>query len=377
MYEFVRLLESFWILRDEGQDYFRVKRAVTSDMKRFIGEFTGWKLISNSKLIRLEKIPAEAEPFMGISCFETILDYCLLCALLMFLDDISDGGQFLLSEFTEHAEKVVSKEITVDLTKYSDRKSLVRVMKFAEDIGMLKISEGTLVNLENDINREILYENTGVSGYFSLHHDSDISGCRTWQELESPDILYSDNDRGFYRTNRVYRRLILQPAMYWEQKDDPDSLYLKNQRASISGHLNKYLDGRLDICNNSAFYMLNEDNVFGKVHPSDKMLSGIVLFVCGEIRERLYELCDVSRKPFIIRKDAFSELIRSTRQKYSDGLSKEYREMSDEKIITAVTSYMISWKMIEETDDTYILRDGAFRASGKYPKDNDSGKDDE
>ena len=125
-------------------------------------------------------------------------------------------------------------------------------------MGMLKISEGSLVNLENDINREILYENTGVSGYFSLHHDSDISACRTWQELESPDILYSDNDRGFYRTNRVYRRLILQPAMYWEQKDDPDSLYLKNQRASISGHLNKYLDGRLDICNNSAFYMLNE-----------------------------------------------------------------------------------------------------------------------
>ena len=70
MNEFSELLENFWITHDSDKAaYFRIKRSVDSDMKNFISNFTGWKLIINNKLVKLEKIPSEAKPFMGIQEF--------------------------------------------------------------------------------------------------------------------------------------------------------------------------------------------------------------------------------------------------------------------------------------------------------------------
>ena len=37
----------------------------------------GWKLIFNNRLVKLEKIPAKAESFMGISEFKDTMDNCI------------------------------------------------------------------------------------------------------------------------------------------------------------------------------------------------------------------------------------------------------------------------------------------------------------
>ncbi len=58
-------------------------------------------------------------------------------------------------------------------------------------------------------------------------------------------------------------------------------LYIKNQRNTISACLDRYLDGRLDVHNGAAFYMTNEDETFGTVHPSDKMISGFAALILG------------------------------------------------------------------------------------------------
>lgn len=375
MNEFISMLKNFWTVRSENAgDYVKIKHAANSDMKNFINGFLGWKLIINSKLIKLEKIPAEAEPFMGIQEFQSTTDYCLLCALLIYLSDMDEGGQFLLSELTEMIEKITAETVEVDLNKYSDRKSLVRMLKFAQDINLLKIAEGSLHNIENDLKKEILYENTGLSVYFSVHHDRDISGYCSYRDFENEKTIYTDSDKGSVRTNRVYRRLVLQPAVYWDSTLDADSLYLKNQRNSISNYLNKYLDGRLDIHNGSAFYMVDEDSLFGSVHPSDGMLSGIVLLLCGEIRDNYTELCVKNEDDLIVEQTDFHGLICGCREKYKDGISKEYRELTDEKLIFNVTDYMIKYKMIERKNDWYILKDGVFKTAGKFPEDFGNGE---
>lgn len=370
MNEFISMLKNFWIVRSENAgDYVKIKHAADSNMKNFINGFLGWKLIINSKLIKLEKIPAEAEPFMGIQEFQSTTDYFLLCALLIYLNDMDEGGQFLLSELTEMIEKISAEIIEIDLNKYSDRKSLIRMLKFAQDINLLKISEGSLHNIENDLKKEILYENTGLSVYFSVHHDRDISEYSSYRDFENEKMIYTDSDKGYTRTNRVYRRLVLQPAMYWDSSLDADSLYLKNQRNSISNYLNKYLDGRLDIHNKSAFYMVDEDSLFGGVHPSDGMLSGIVLLLCGEIRDNYMEFCVKNEDEPVVEQDTFHDLICSCRERYKGGISKEYRDLTDEKLIFNVTEYMIKYKMIERKNDRYILKDGVFKTAGKFPED--------
>ena len=81
------LLENFWITRDDNrEEYYEIKDNKLK-IERFFSEKAGWKLIFNNRLVKLEKIPAKTESFMGISEFKDIMDYCILCSLLMILEN--------------------------------------------------------------------------------------------------------------------------------------------------------------------------------------------------------------------------------------------------------------------------------------------------
>ena len=81
MNEIRTLMEKFWICRDSDKEtFYKVKRDIPN-FQRFIREQLGWKLIHTEKLLKLEKRPAHAEAFMGISEFTDIRDYCILCVV--------------------------------------------------------------------------------------------------------------------------------------------------------------------------------------------------------------------------------------------------------------------------------------------------------
>ena len=366
MNEFAMLLEKFWILREEDNaDFFKVKRAVNKQMKEFVNQFPGWKLIITNGLIKLEKLPAEAHPFMGIQDFKEVNDYCFLCALLLFLDDKADGDKFLLSELISSIEVRLSGKIDIDFTRFTDRKSLVRVLKFAESMRLLKIWEGSPERLEHDRNQEILYENTGLSDYFSVNFDTDISNHTSSHDFENHESAYSDGEKGFSRTNRVYRRLLLQPAMYWSSREDADSIYLKNQRTSVASHLETYLNGRLDVHNGAAFYMLHEDSIFGRVHPAENSVSGFTALFCGALREELHTQQTETHISF----DVFRQSLLRYRAIWGKGLSKLLREMFDDKFTDIIETYMLDWMLIERTATGYTLCDGIFKTIGVFPSD--------
>ena len=71
---------------------------------KFAGEYAGWQLISNDKLIKLEKTPVNAKTYMGITEFQSVDDYIFLCAMLIFLEDLEDNEAFLLSEMIGQIE---------------------------------------------------------------------------------------------------------------------------------------------------------------------------------------------------------------------------------------------------------------------------------
>ena len=109
MYEFRYLLDRFWVTRADNKElYFTVKRALPS-YRRFVNEQLGWNLIVNESVIKLEKVPPKAMTWMGIQEFQEKLDYCLLCGMLLFLSDLDDGEQFLLSSLTESLEALLRK----------------------------------------------------------------------------------------------------------------------------------------------------------------------------------------------------------------------------------------------------------------------------
>ena len=65
MNEIRTLLENYWINKAENKElYYKVRREIAKP-PRFITEQLGWRLINNERIIKLEKIPAHAESFMG------------------------------------------------------------------------------------------------------------------------------------------------------------------------------------------------------------------------------------------------------------------------------------------------------------------------
>ena len=367
MHELTELLIQFWIPRDtDSAAYFRIKKTIDKPLKDFLHDCLGWRILVSPHVIKLEKRPAEAYPFMGIQQFESVSDYCLLCGLLLFLDDKADGQQFLLSELIEAIEALMAGKMRIDFTRFTDRKSLVRVLKFAEAMHLLKVWEGSAERLEHNQNQEILYENTGLSDLFSVTFDTNISGFRNYHDFEQSDSLYTDRDKGYVRTNRVYRRLLLQPAMYWDSRDEPDSLYLKNQRVSVARRLDTYLEGRLDLHEQAAFYLVHEDEAVGKVHPSETSISKFAALLCGTLQEE-YRETEMHR--IHMTEEQYHALLFLCRTKWGKALSKQLREMPDPAFLHMVTAYLTDWMLLEKTDSGYAFRDGVYKIKGVLPKD--------
>lgn len=371
MKEVRTLFEKFWICKDtEKETYYKVKRDIPN-FQRFVREQLGWKLIHTEKLLKLEKKPAHAEPFMGIEEFTDIRDYCILCVVLMYLEDMEEQRQFLLSELIHYVETRLSAYMTVDWTSFTQRKSLVRVLQYMEKLQMLRVYEGQSESFGQEAGQEVLYENTGLSKYFASSFPVDISGYESWRDFETADFDELEENRGAARINRVYRQLAVCPAMYWDGNEDADAYYLKNQRQWVGKYLEENLGGNLDIYKNMACLTLEESDCWGAVHPRDAMLPELVLLLCGMIREQVEtgRLQKKENECICLTKKEFADFLFSAKEQWQSGWSKEYREMEKEKLLRGVLEYMKNWMLLKVVDDQVILLPAVGRTAGVYPED--------
>jgi Protein of unknown function (DUF2398). len=158
------LLENFWVTKDDTEIFNRI-RDNEKKLRSFVEDKLGYRLIVNPLLIKLEKIPSDAEEWMGIEEFQSPMDYAFLCLLLAFLEDMGIGDQFILSNITEYIEMQYDGIESVDWTLFKHRKSLVRVLNFAEKMEMIKVDDGEQERFADNRDIEVLYENTGLSRY--------------------------------------------------------------------------------------------------------------------------------------------------------------------------------------------------------------------
>lgn len=365
------LLTKYWINRAEEKELYFIVKHELPKFRKFFTEQLGWRLIVNEQLIKLEKVPAHAEPFMGIQAFTDMRDYCILCSLLIFLEDREDDEQFLLSELVDMITLQLKEYMEIDWTEFTQRKSLIRTLQFAEERGLLRVYEGASNNLTSSMNQEVLYENTGLSRYFATNFNRDIGSFSSYRDFERENIAEVDSDRGHYRINRVYRELVTAPAMYWTTADDPDAVYVKNQRQWVAKNLVDYLGGVLQIHRGGAFLVMEEADPFGVVHPNESMLSGIVLLLCKEIRVAVAkdEFVRDLQDGIVLEKNVFMKYLSACKEKYGEGWSKEYREMSLNKMTIQVMEYMQQWMMLKPFGDSLFLYPAVGKFTGEYPKD--------
>jgi len=362
------LIGNYWIDKLRDKELFMKIRRDLPKFRKFVSEQIGWRIIENEKVIKVEKKPAAAYDYMGITEFNDIFDYCILSAVLIFLEDREDGESFLLSELIDVIEIHLREFMEVNWTSYSQRNSLVRVLQFSEKMGFINVYEGITENISVGIENEVLYENTGLSRYFAIGFNFDISDFKSYKDFEKKHIEELEENRGHVRTNRVYRELISSSAVYWNENNNQDGVYIKNQRQYINKNLSDYFDGKLQVYKNAAFFVMEEKDCFGNVFPGNNMEDDIILLICSKIRHDLEEglLKKEQNDCIYVSKDYFMNIIKNCKEKYSLAWTKTYREMDVNKIVDSSLKYMIIWKMIDIDDDKIVIFPAVGKFCGKY-----------
>ena len=321
-----KLLSNRWFVKAVNRDeYYQVKDGI-SDVQNFLSEKLGYHVIVNPYVIKLEKIPAHPENWMGIMEFSEPMEYVMFCLTLMFLEDKEVDGQFILSQLTEFIQSVW-KQSDLDWTVYQNRRYLVKVLKYCVKCGILQVYDGSEDSFKNDSQADVLYLNTGVSRYFMRNFTRDITGFMSPQDFLGEDWFGLDEDRGIIRRQRVYRRLLMSMGM---ERTDAGSL---SDIALLCGGLIRDMVERREL------------------EP--------------DLRDNIY-----------MRKEQMLSVIERCKKEFQAGFAKTYRDMTTKEFCQEVMKYLIQMELVEQVEDQIRIRAVLCRMAGCYPADfnNSEGK---
>lgn len=364
------LLSRRWILKARERELYYQMKDEIGNVKKFLMEKLGYQVIVNPYLVKVEKLPAKPENWMGIQEFTEQIEYVFFCLVLMFLEDKEAEEQFVLSELTEYMQGQYREE-QIDWTVYQYRRHLVRVMKYCVSCGILNVDDGSEESFAKDDTSEVLYENTGVSRYFMKNFTQDIMGYASPEDFEKEEWIDVDEDRGIVRRQRVYRRLLMSMGMYKTQETEEDFAYIRNYRNLIEGELSELFDCELHVHRDSAFLILGEECRLGRCFPEENTLSDIILLMNQIIMEKVEskEIAVSANESIRIPKERYRSMVEECKERYGKGLIKKYREMTTGEFYRGVYAYMTELELIEQMHDDIVIRSVVGKIIGKYPED--------
>ena len=364
------LLSKRWILKNRDKElYYQLKDEIGKS-RDFLTEKLGYQAIVTPNLIKLEKIPAYAQNWMGIQEFSDHLEYIFLCMILMFLEERDSGEQFVLSMLTEYIQGNI-KEEQIDWTIYNYRRHLVKVMKYCVKVGILEIDDGSEDNFMKSDEGEVLYQNTGASRYFMKNFSRDISDYQKQEDFLKEEWIGMNEDRGIIRRQRVYRSLLMSPGIYLNDDTEEDFAYVRHYRGMIQEELDRFFDCELQAHKTSAFLVMGEDSNLGKSFPEENTLSDIVLLWCGLFRQKIND-GDIEvpvGEDIVISTQQFVAISEECKRRYGNGWIKTYREMTMGEFCNKLKEYMIIMEMIKEIYDQIMIYPIVGKVEGCYPKD--------
>ena len=380
MNELELLLNKRWILKSDDKElYYKVRDSI-GNIRKFATEKMGCQIIENSLLVKLEKIPAKPEIYMGIEEFTSKEEYAYLCILLMFLEDRDAEEQFVISQLTEYIASHLPGQ-PVDWTLFVNRRRLVKVLRYAVSQELLKVTDGSDDLFMDEEAGEVLYENTGASRYFMRSFSKDIMDYRRPSDFEESDWFGVDEDRGLARRHRVYKKILFSVGMYREEGTEEDFEYLKYYGRRLIDDLEQCFECQIHIHKGSAFFMMGEDCHMGTAFPGNNALSDILLLCCGKIREKVSLGVWKVQKDEMILTDAveFEQMLKDVKKEFGNGFTKSYREMPEGEFVKEILEAMERWTFIKRMESAHeiVIYPSAGKMTGSYLEDYTGGSQDE
>jgi len=368
------LLENFWILRAKEPEVYQAIRERENILKEYVLDKLGYQLIVHRHFVKLEKIPAEPQAWMGIEEFQQPRDYAILCCVLAYLESLDADEQFLLSDLCTEVKALYPGEVTLDWRNYEHRKSLVRVLQFVTNLGMLKVVDGDTGSFNNAEEAEVLYEASVVARYFMRTYPKDLAQFHSQEELLAADLIAGDEEvTGARRRHRIYRQLLLTPAMYKHPGEDPDFLYLRNMRARLQDDLDKHTGLQLELYRQTAMLVAPEPRAHLTLFPDQKSICDLALQLSAYVREeRLHGRRQLDEQGRLVLSEVeFVQAVKACQQKYGRGWSKQYREGLLKDTAAELLELLRGWQMaaVDKATGRVYLLPAFARLTGDYPAD--------
>ena len=280
------LLSQRWVLRSSQPElYYQIKDEI-GRYRRILLEKFGCSVLITPALVKLDKIPGQPEPWMGIQSFEEPGDYAMLCQVLMYLETREKEEQFDFSMLTEYLQGQGVEE-NLDWTQYARRRQLVRVLRYCQEQGLMKLLDGSDEQFLRSGNQEVLFENTGNSRFFLRNFARDLMDYTCPEDFIESDWIDMDQDRGIVRRQRVYRRLLLSPGLYRQPEQDEDFNYLRNQRGQVQRDFQSLFACDLHLQRSSAYLVLDEACAAGAVVPGNNAAHDLILILAQQLQQRV------------------------------------------------------------------------------------------
>lgn len=349
--------------------YFQIKDDL-KPIRRFMQDKFGYTVILTPLLIKLEKIPALPEIWMGIEDFQNIIEYQMFLAILMFLEDKEIEEQFVLSHITEYVFHQFNEGL-IDWTNFTTRRQLIRVIKYCLINNIIISNDGDESKFAQDYTTEVLYENTGISRYFVRNFSRDIAQYENHKDFRQSDWLSVDEDRGLSRRHRVYRKLLLSPAVYKSMQEE-DFLYLKNYRNQIQSDFQTYFDCDIHIHKSSAYLVLDETSRMGNNFPENNAYSDIVLLLSKKIREDILFNPYEENEMIVISLKNLQSLLMNLVEANINYLPKTIQNLGSKIISKNTIEYMKDKGFITLDNETVNLYPILGKVTGAYIKELDT-----
>ncbi|WP_113930643.1 TIGR02678 family protein [Bacillus sp. P14.5] len=366
------LFHHYWILRSKQPEWYQMIREREKVLRRYISDKFGLRLIVHQHFIKLEKIPAEPERWMGIQEFQEPMDYAIFCCALSFLEGKAVDEQFLLSEICQEIQSDYPGDFPLDWTLFTHRKSLIRAVKVLMDFQLIRTIDGDISRFDHNEEQEVLYEATTYSRYFMRTYPDDFAAYMHWEELLKEDWKLNQEDE---RRKRVYRKLFFSPGLHRQDQQDPDFLYIRNFRNRLSEDIDKHSDYQLHVYKNTAFLSSAESRQYHNLYPDAKASSDLLLQLSKEFHGQPERYTPAENGEIIFTVSEFEQAIDELRETYGNGWSKFFREKNTSGIAAELMASMKDWMMAEEDEETGLIKIKPLLGviAGEYPADFEKG----
>lgn len=346
-------LLDYEIIRPDQRGIFPIVSYHYPTLQKWHSEYTGWRIEYRGGMFQLLRSPAILPTHFGrrrltepadFACLAWILSYAALSQLGSYRGE----QQFLLSQLAKYIQDQASDDsisADFDLNRKQDRQSLIRSLKYLENIGALQLVEGQSQEWV-DSQREMLYTFTPLTTIFIMAFDAEAVNAfeTTFQQREplQPALLLSAQTLPPLR--RAWRALLLGPNFL--RYDDPEAFQTLLQQADrVAEVIAETFGWQLEVNRDYACVVRGSGS---SLDSSPLLFFGsandqIIVLLCQAVRAEVAEgrlAADASGCVKLSRDDLEDLFTTSIRPRYGNNWGKEAQEMSAADLLSEVIHKM-------------------------------------